>query len=373
MDKKIMLGIGLGATVMTLSNIDKVDAASLTTTANLNMRSGPSTSTSKIGYIKAGTAIQYISASNGWYKVKYNGITGWVISTYVKWGGNTTNNNNTGSIKNTTTITIRENLNMRSGPSTSYGRVCLIKKGSVVTSTEKSNGWYKVKYNGMTGWVLGQYVTVGGSTSTGGNYNSTTTTKYTTANLNIRSSASTSSSKIGSIPQGKQVTCLGSSNGWYKVKYNGVTGWVSGQYLSNTKSQSNTKTIVTKIMINRGQRTLKAYDKSGNIVMSTYCAVGKSSTPTPTGTFTIVKKISNRPYYKDGIAGGAPNNPLGPRWLGLNLGKGSGYGQTYGIHGNNNPSSIGLAVSGGCIRVDNNQIKQLYDMCIIGTTVIIYN
>lgn len=304
-NKKMILGLGLGlgaATVMSLSNIDKIDAASLTTTTNLNMRSGPSVANSKVGYIPKGKSIQYISASNGWYKVKYNNTTGWVLGSYVKWGGTTinNNNNNNGSVKNTKTVNIKENLNMRSGPSTSYNKVCLIPKGTVVTSTEQSNGWYKVKYKGLTGWVL-------------------------------------------------------------------------GQYLSTTKTSTNTKTIVTKIVISKSQTTLKAYDNKGNLVLSTRCAVGKKSTPTPTGTFKIVKKIYHRPYYKGGIAGGDPRNPLGPCWMGLNLGTGSGYGQTYGIHGNNNRYSIGSAVSGGCVRLDNSVVTQLYNMCVIGTTVIIYN
>lgn len=289
----IGLGIGIGATVMTLSNIDKVDAATLTATASLNVRSGPSTSYSKIGYIKAGSPIQYISATNGWYKIKYNGITGWVI---------------------------------------------------------------------------GNYVTVGNTSSTGTNYNTNTTLKYTTATLNIRSNPSTSSSRIGSIAQGKQVTCLGSSNGWYKVNYNGIVGWVSGQYLSSNKTSTTTnKSIATKVVINRTNRTLKAYDKSGVLLLSTRCAVGKPSTPTPTGTFKIVNKIVNRPYYKNNIPGGDPRNPLGSLWMGLSIAG----GQTYGIHGNNNANSIGYAVSGGCIRVDNTILKQLYAMCIVGTTVII--
>lgn len=362
----IGLGIGIGATIMTLSNIDKVDAATLTAIASLNVRSGPSTSYSKIGYIKAGSPIQYISASNGWYKIRYNGVTGWVISTYVSFGN--THNNNTNTNKTVKTVTIKENLNMRSGPSTSYGKVGYIKKNTVVTSTEQSNGWYKIKHNGVSGWVIGNYVTVGNTSSTGTDYNKNTTLKYTTATLNIRSNPSTSSSRIGSIAQGRQVQCLGSSNGWYKVNYNGIVGWVSGQYLSSNKTSVNTKkSIATKVVINRTNRTLKAYDKSGILLLSTRCAVGKPSTPTPTGTFKIVNKIVNRPYYKHNIPGGDPRNPLGSLWMGLSIAG----GQTYGIHGNNNASSIGLPVSGGCIRVDNTILKQLYAMCIVGTTVII--
>ncbi|WP_278244937.1 L,D-transpeptidase family protein [[Clostridium] dakarense] len=98
-------------------------------------------------------------------------------------------------------------------------------------------------------------------------------------------------------------------------------------------------------------------------------ATGKKSTPTPQGKSKIVNKIKNRPYYSGGIPGGDPRNPLGDRWLGLQL-KGT-YGTTYGIHGNNNESSIGKSVSGGCIRMHNKDVRWLFDQVTTGTDVIL--
>ena len=100
-------------------------------------------------------------------------------------------------------------------------------------------------------------------------------------------------------------------------------------------------------------------------------ATGKSSSQTPQGKTKVVNKIKNRPYYSGGIPGGDPRNPLGDRWLGLNL-RGT-YGTTYGIHGNNNESSIGKHVSGGCIRMHNSEVRWLFDKVPVGTDVIIKN
>ncbi|MGL5693670.1 MAG: L,D-transpeptidase, partial [Peptostreptococcaceae bacterium] len=72
------------------------------------------------------------------------------------------------------------------------------------------------------------------------------------------------------------------------------------------------------------------YYKNGKLVKQFKVATGKSSTQTPTGKSKIVNKIKNRPYYSGGIPGGDPRNPLGDRWLGLQL-RGT-YGTTYGIH-----------------------------------------
>ena len=101
------------------------------------------------------------------------------------------------------------------------------------------------------------------------------------------------------------------------------------------------------------------YYVNNKLVKEFKVATGKKSTPTPTGKSKIVNKIKNRPYYSGGIPGGDPRNPLGDRWLGLHI-KGT-YGTTYGIHGNNNESSIGKYVSGGCIRMYNKDIRWLFD------------
>lgn len=79
-------------------------------------------------------------------------------------------------------------------------------------------------------------------------------------------------------------------------------------------------------------------------------AVGKPSTPTPKGTFKIINSAYN------------PGGPFGARWLGLSK-------LHYGIHGTNNPSSIGTDASSGCIRLHNKDIIELSSIVSIGTKV----
>jgi Uncharacterized protein conserved in bacteria len=81
-------------------------------------------------------------------------------------------------------------------------------------------------------------------------------------------------------------------------------------------------------------------------------AVGKPSTPTPKGTFKIINKAVN------------PGGPFGARWMGLNAPNGD-----YGIHGTNNPSSIGKDVSNGCVRMYNKDVIELFKLVSIGTVV----
>ncbi len=105
------------------------------------------------------------------------------------------------------------------------------------------------------------------------------------------------------------------------------------------------------ITINRATHTLTLY-KDGKPFRSYSAAVGKPATPTPTGSFKIINKAS------------APGGAFGARWLGINAPGGG-----YGIHGTNNPSSIGKSVSNGCIRLQNEAINELYRLVPIGTPV----
>jgi L,D-transpeptidase catalytic domain len=92
-------------------------------------------------------------------------------------------------------------------------------------------------------------------------------------------------------------------------------------------------------------------------------AVGKRSTPSPTGTFTIERRVANPTYHHNGktVLPG-PNNPVGTRWMGLSI-------HGYGIHGTNEPNSIGRAASHGCIRMARTDLEELYALVAEGDTV----
>ncbi|OXL83207.1 hypothetical protein BCV73_09030 [Paenibacillus sp. SSG-1] len=122
------------------------------------------------------------------------------------------------------------------------------------------------------------------------------------------------------------------------------------------------------IIVNKKTNKL-AYFSSGKLVKEFRVATGKSPELTPEGTFEIVNKIKNRPYYKEKIPGGDPRNPLGDRWIGLNVN--GTMGTTYAIHGNSNKNSIGKYVSAGCIRMYNDEIHWLFEQVPLHTLAII--
>jgi len=103
--------------------------------------------------------------------------------------------------------------------------------------------------------------------------------------------------------------------------------------------------------------------EDGQVVKVYPVAVGKSSTPSPVGTFTIERRVMNPTYTHDGrVVAAGPNNPVGTRWMGLSI-------RGYGIHGTNAPDSIGKAASHGCIRLGKADLEDLYARVAVGDTV----
>ena len=96
-------------------------------------------------------------------------------------------------------------------------------------------------------------------------------------------------------------------------------------------------------------------------------AVGKETTPSPSGDFKIINRLENPTYYHPGkVIGPGAENPLGTRWIGLNQ-------KGYGIHGTNVPRSIGKAESHGCIRMAKKDLEELFRQVRAGDEVQIHD
>lgn len=134
----------------------------------------------------------------------------------------------------TVRVSASSSLNVRSAANTGAPIVGRLSNGTKISILGSSNGWYQISYNGTTGWVSGQYITVSSAPTQTGTVN-VSASSY----LNVRSAANTSAPIIGRLSSGAQVSVLSSSNGWYQILYNGTTGWVSGQYItvSSDKAQ----------------------------------------------------------------------------------------------------------------------------------------
>ena len=103
------------------------------------------------------------------------------------------------------------------------------------------------------------------------------------------------------------------------------------------------------MVVNTARRELSLY-QDGVLARTYPVGIGKMVTPTPAGNYSIVSKMPN------------PGGPFGVMWLGLSK-------PHYGIHGTNNPASIGSYVSHGCIRMFNKDVLELARIVPVGTPV----
>lgn len=117
-----------------------------------------------------------------------------------------------------------------------------------------------------------------------------------------------------------------------------------------------------RIVVSIPDRKL-ALIEDGSVVKVYPTAVGRATNPTPSGTFTIVQRISNPAWYGPGkVVAPGKGNPLGTRWLGLSR-------KSYGIHGTNEPRSIGRNASHGCVRMRNRDVEDLFARVAVGDVV----
>ena len=117
-----------------------------------------------------------------------------------------------------------------------------------------------------------------------------------------------------------------------------------------------------RVVISIPDRKL-ALIEDGKVVKVYPVAVGAAATPSPSGEFRVRERITNPTYYSPGrVIGPGKSNPLGTRWIGLGH-------RGYGIHGTNEPRSIGKNASHGCIRMNKADVEELFELVSVNTPV----
>ena len=196
-------------------------------TTSVNVRSGPGTGYSVLGSAKKGAVYTVTGQSGSWYKIDYNGKTGYISATYLSVSGTT----NPPAAQTGTVVNCTTSVNVRSGAGTGYAVIGSAPKGAKYTVTGQSGSWYKIDYNGKTGYISSTYLSVSGTTNPPPTIRTGTVVNCTTS-VNVRSGAGTSYAVLGSAKKGATYTVTGQSGSWYKIDYNGKTGYISSTYLS---------------------------------------------------------------------------------------------------------------------------------------------
>lgn len=136
----------------------------LKATGNVNLRATASTSGNILKVIPNGSKVivQTAQPKNGFYQVKHNGTVGWTYGQYYEPTGGSS-----GSVANGAVMTATADVNLREGPGTSYDVILVVPMGDSVNVADPApqNGFYKVTYQGNTGWSSGQYYKQGDPSS----------------------------------------------------------------------------------------------------------------------------------------------------------------------------------------------------------------
>lgn len=221
---------------------------------NLRIRKSPNTSSDVIGYLTNGEIFNIDEKDGSWYKINGNGKVGYIHGDYVKeLSGNSNSNNNSVSSSNLdtslvgkkgTVVNVSTFLRVRQSPSTSSSVVGSLRGGQTFEIKGKSGSWYYINSNGLTGYIHGDYVQVGGSNSNNGGQSSENNSGMDTSlagktgkvvnvstSLRIRQSPSTSSSVVGSLSAGQTFKINGKNGSWYNIDAQGTKGHVHGDYV----------------------------------------------------------------------------------------------------------------------------------------------
>lgn len=234
-------------------------------TETLNLRKEASTSADILKLLSQNEEVEIISESNGWYKVKYKNIEGYVSKDYIKLSNeesNTETTTNKNSIDNSntvgTTMTIDiEKTAIKILPLINSNTIGTLKKGDTVTVISKANKWTFIQTDNMSGWIISEIDTTKIDNSendiTKPEENKPTeepkddsdeviydnnVTKYINAlSVYIRKEPSTSAEIVTSLIKNTDVTVVGENGDWYKVKYNQLEGYIYKNLLSDNKEE----------------------------------------------------------------------------------------------------------------------------------------
>jgi hypothetical protein len=138
---------------------------------------------------------------------------------------------------------------------------------------------------------------------------------------------------------------------------------LAAQAAAQTAIQDPPDRIAKRVIVVSLEDRKLALVEGGQVKRVYSVAVGRPSTPSPVGSFSIARRVMNPTYSHEGkVLPPGPGNPVGTRWMGLSI-------HGYGIHGTNEPRSIGKAASHGCIRMAKADLEELYPLLAVGDTV----
>lgn len=209
------------------------------TADRLNIRKEASASAKATAVVEKNDALSFISQTGDWYQVKNGSKTGYVMSQYVSLDMTLAAEDvqaNTESYSSAKVGRTVDRVNVRSMPMTGASVVRVADKNDTLSVLGRCGDWYQVKYDGKTGYVMGQFISIEqenaaetlpaqSAEAAEKNYAAAESGK-TTDRVNLRKSPSASASVVRVLSKGTSVSLLGESGNWYKASANGKEGYI---------------------------------------------------------------------------------------------------------------------------------------------------
>ncbi|MDD3336543.1 MAG: SH3 domain-containing protein [Eubacteriales bacterium] len=218
-----------------------------TASGSLNMRMDAFPGSPVLTRIPRGETILVTQRLSAWSQTVYNGQTGYVMNTYLRFAQDQPAASGSGSA---TVTTQSGSLNLRAQPSAGAEVIAQLPQYAIVTVREQGSEWCSVTYGSLNGYVMSRFLTFSATTTpsatpsaspesgtpspsptpTAGPQTATVVTQ--SGSLNLREYAKAGSQVLAVIPRHAIVTVLTAASDWCQVTYNGITGYVMSQYLS---------------------------------------------------------------------------------------------------------------------------------------------
>jgi len=151
--RTLILTASLAAAMAVSAYAYDVQGGTVITSSAVNFREEATIESESMGKLADGTRVAVLDETDGWYKVAYDGDIGYMSADYIE--TQPIMNIECGGAKVTTSV-----LNMRSGPSTENEIVTKLSEGTVAKIIGINNAWFKVQYDGNTGYISPDYVTI---------------------------------------------------------------------------------------------------------------------------------------------------------------------------------------------------------------------
>lgn len=209
------------------------------TGGDVYLRNAPNLNGGKLNAMQENETAAYMNGSaideRGvlWYYVNFEGKTGWVSSRYSQLYGVNVVLPDFSATSSAYVKAIGGDVNLRTSPNLGGSKLTYMKEDQTATYLngssvdERGVVWYKVSFNGKTGWVSSRYSEL---------YNNFSTVQAVGGDCNIRNAPNLAGNEIGVMKEGQKGTYLNSSSvdergvTWYRVNFNGKVGWVSSRY-----------------------------------------------------------------------------------------------------------------------------------------------